>query len=177
MLFINRRRDLAMIVGLVGLMLSVAGLGVLPTLAQTSFNLQYLQLQNKMQSVEVRDAAGTDLGSFEFTANVSINRNGTLPSGNWQTMRLTGFSESWRLEIQFTQLEAIIRDENNDPVGATLSGRGTLSRDGLTSTFPTTVTVRHVPSVPDCLIWDIPGNPVLDGLQFESVGELRIRER
>jgi hypothetical protein len=68
--------------------------------------------------------------------------------------------------------------QDGNPVGVVLSGRGTLISEGKTETFPATATVGDgaTTTIPDCLIWDIPGAPVVGGLIFEAEGTLSVRE-
>ena len=111
----------------------------------------------------------TVVGLFEATA-------ASGPNGQIQgkaTLQLPAYT----VEIVFTSVDKILYEAGN-PIGLVLSGRAILWREGQSQTFAATVTVRGgtTTSVPECLIWSIPGNPVLDGLSFDAEGMLRFRE-
>ena len=171
MLFINHwRRWTAIIMGLVGLLMLLTFWRGSPTLAQEQVSFVFQKIHVRYQSVEVRDAEGTVLGSGDFRATVSNNLNDR--TGGSAVLQMPDFT----VEIEFATVDEILYVDGN-PVGVVLSGRGTLFRDGQTETFAATVRVEVETSVPECLIWDIPSSPVLDALNFDAEGTLRFRER
>jgi hypothetical protein len=157
---------LALFTAFAGLVVWMTFWGGSPTLAQT---FVFEKIQDRPQSVEVRDAEGTLLGSGNFRASVSSNRNGR--THGQAVLQMPDFA----VELEFTGVDEIFYEDGN-PVGVVLNGRGSLLRDGQTETFFTTVRVEAETSVPECLIWDIPGNPVLEPLNFEAEGMLRFRD-
>jgi hypothetical protein len=171
MLFINNwRRWTAITIGLVGLVMLLALWGGSPGRAQETVSFVFEKIHVRYQSVEVRDAEGTVLGSGDFQATVSNNRNDRT-SGK-AVLQMPDFT----LEIAFTKVDEILYMDDN-PVGVVLSGRGTLNSDGHTETFAATVRVEVETSLPDCLIWDIPGAPVIESNNFDTEGTLRFREQ
>ncbi len=172
MLFINQwRRWTASIIGLVGLVVLLAFWSVPAGHAQIKPGI-VVKIQVNPQSVEVRNAEGTVLGSGDFRATVSSNHNDRT-SGK-SVLQMPDFT----IEIVYTGVDEILY-EAGEPVGVVLNGRGTLFRDGQTEVFAATVTVRDgtTISLPDCLIWDIPGAPVIERLNFDVEGRLTFRER
>jgi len=142
-----------------------------PVLAQT-ITLQRVQIVSfQLSGVEVLDSQGNLVGTGEFRAAVSSNRQGRLHGR--AELNLPDFT----VEIKFTELDEILY-EAGDPVGVVMRGRGTLYREGQSESFTAVATVRGgaTTTIPDCLIWDIPEPAILDGLHFEAEGTLRFRE-
>jgi hypothetical protein len=82
------------------------------------------------------------------------------------------------VELEFTTAGEIIFDEDNNPVGEVLSGRGTLFSEGQTVVFEVTHIVQQGPNGECCLV-EILGGEVHEsgGVRFEAEGKLEFRER
>lgn len=164
----KRTTFFSLAIGLV--MIIVLGI-VSPALAQ---EIVFQKIQAAYQDdVEVRTGSGEVLGSGTFQATISRNPNGRIDG------RAELFMDGLAVELTFPSLDSIIF-ENGFPVGVVLNSRGTVTVSGQIKTFTAPVTVRigGTTTIPDCLLWDIPG-PAVDfpnGLNFDVQGTLQFEE-
>ena len=166
----KRNIRLAILSAIAALMMVLALWGGSPTQAQEHISFVFEKIRITYQSVEVRNGDGEVLGDGNFQARIRGNRRGQTRGQAQLRLRDVTY------KFKFTQVDEIIADEEGNPIGVALSGRGVRIANGRRETFAATVTVRVETSVPDCLIWDIPSSPVLpEGLNFNAEGTLSIQ--